>query len=146
MDYHQNARLTVSLREELARRVLLEKVMLKLAAASFNVSAKTAAKWVRRYREGGAEGLRDRSSRPCLCYRKTPSAFIERVLALRRLRWNGWRIAVVEGRSFTENIAPALGVSYGGRISILPGQSKAEEFSTLVHELAHLCCVGSYVA
>jgi hypothetical protein len=38
---------------------------------------------------------------------------------------------------FTERIAPALGMSYGGRIALLPGQSKAEEFSTLVHELAH---------
>src|SRR5271170_3944491 len=38
---------------------------------------------------------------------------------------------------FTENIAPALGASYGGRIAILPGQSAPEEFSTLVHELAH---------
>ena len=46
---------------------------------------------------------------------------------------------------FNEKIAPALGVSYGGRIALLPGQSKAEEFTTLVHETAHLCCVRSYV-
>ena len=38
---------------------------------------------------------------------------------------------------YNDKIAPALGVSYGGRIAILPGQSKAEEFSTLVHETAH---------
>jgi hypothetical protein len=38
---------------------------------------------------------------------------------------------------FKESIAPALGVSYGGKIVLLPGQSTAEEFSTLVHELAH---------
>ena len=28
-------------------------------------------------------------------------------------------------------------MSYGGRIVLLPGQTKAEEFSTLVHETAH---------
>jgi len=47
---------------------------------------------------------------------------------------------------YNERIAPAQGVSYGGKIALLPGQTKAEEFSTLVHELAHLCCAGSYVA
>jgi antirestriction protein ArdC len=38
---------------------------------------------------------------------------------------------------FKESIAPAMGMSYGGRIAILPGQGAAEEFSTLVHELSH---------
>jgi hypothetical protein len=38
---------------------------------------------------------------------------------------------------YTENIAPALGVSYGGKIALLQGQSKAEEFVTLVHEAGH---------
>ena len=38
---------------------------------------------------------------------------------------------------YNERIAPVLGVSYGGKIVLLPGQSKAEEFTTLVHELAH---------
>jgi hypothetical protein len=38
---------------------------------------------------------------------------------------------------FKDSIAPALGMSYGGRIAILPGQQAAEEFSTLVHELSH---------
>ena len=38
---------------------------------------------------------------------------------------------------YNERIAPALGVSYGGKIALLPGQSKAETLTTLVHEMAH---------
>ena len=43
---------------------------------------------------------------------------------------------------YTEKIAPALGMSYGGRIAILPGQSKAEDFRhacsmRLAHEMLH---------
>jgi len=38
---------------------------------------------------------------------------------------------------YSEEIAPAHGVSGGGRITLLPGLPPAEEFSTLVHELAH---------
>jgi antirestriction protein ArdC len=38
---------------------------------------------------------------------------------------------------YSEEIAPARGVSTGGKIMLLPGQSQAEEFSTLTHELAH---------
>jgi hypothetical protein len=39
--------------------------------------------------------------------------------------------------SFSQGIAPAKGLSYGGKIKLLSGMQPAEEFSTLVHEIAH---------
>jgi len=39
--------------------------------------------------------------------------------------------------NYSERIAPAKGLSYGGRITLLSGMQPAEEFSTLVHEIAH---------
>jgi antirestriction protein ArdC len=38
---------------------------------------------------------------------------------------------------YSDNIAPARGLSYGGLIRLLPNMTPAEQFSTLVHELAH---------
>jgi hypothetical protein len=38
---------------------------------------------------------------------------------------------------FSEDIAPARGTSEGGKITLLPGQTPAEEFATLAHEVAH---------
>jgi len=39
--------------------------------------------------------------------------------------------------SYSERIAPAKGLSHGGKITLLTGMQPAEEFSTLVHEIAH---------
>src|SRR5207245_4103476 len=39
--------------------------------------------------------------------------------------------------SYSERIAPAKGLSDGGKITLLSGMQPAEEFSTLVHEIAH---------
>lgn len=39
---------------------------------------------------------------------------------------------------YSESIAPALGEAFGTTIRLLPGQSKAEELNTLLHEAAHL--------
>jgi transposase InsO family protein len=74
-------------------------VALLVAAASFNVTARTAAKWVKRYREQGVAGLADRSSRPHRLHRPTSSEQVERVEALRRQRWTGYRIAQHAGLS-----------------------------------------------
>jgi hypothetical protein len=39
--------------------------------------------------------------------------------------------------SYSERIAPAKGLSHGGKITLLSGMQPAEEFSTLVHEIGH---------
>src|SRR5215831_15140829 len=99
MDLHQNARLTLWSREALVRKVLMEKLGLNAAAAAFNVSTKTAAKWVRRFRHEGPAGLRDRSSRPHRLRKPTPTYLVEQVEQLRRQRWAGCRIATYVQRS-----------------------------------------------
>src|SRR5665213_15828 len=99
MDYHQNARLTQFSREQMCRKVIVDGLTLKLAATSFNVSAKTAAKWVRRYREGGVARLADRSSRPRRLRCPTSAELVARVESLRRERWTGFRIASQTGLS-----------------------------------------------
>jgi len=113
MDYHPNARLMIHQREQLARKVLEQRCTLKLAAASFNVSEKTAAKWVRRYRAIGVDGLRDRSSRPRLSSRRIGAAMAAQVEQLRRLRWTGWRITreLALSRATVSRILRRLGLN-----------------------------------
>ena len=98
MDIHKNARLTLRRREELVQQVTGEET-LKRAAARFNVTAKTAAKWVHRYRALGSPGLLDRSSRPRRSPRRTSSHLIAQVIALRRQLRPAYQIAQATGLS-----------------------------------------------
>ena len=94
MDYHQNARLTIHSREQIARMVVEQGFTRKAAAAAFRVSEKTAGKWVRRYREPRVwPNCKTARSRAHRSPRRTSSPLLEKVLALRQLRHNGWRIA-----------------------------------------------------
>jgi hypothetical protein len=93
MDLHQNARLTWHSREALAKRIMIERLTLNAAAAAFDVSRKTAAKWLRRYRTLGLPGLRDRSSRPLHSPRRTSSELSAQVIALRRQLRPAYQIA-----------------------------------------------------
>ena len=98
-NYHHHARLTMVRREELAKRVIEGGLSLKEAEAEFKLSRQTAAKWVKRYREQGTAGLRDRSSRPHRSPRGTSEESIMEIERLRRNRWTGMRIAQQLGLS-----------------------------------------------
>lgn len=93
MDYHHHARLTIVRREELAKSVLAGRLSLKEAEAEFKLSRQSAAKWVRRYREQGVAGLRDRTSRPHRSPRRIEEERVMEIERLRRERWTGVRIA-----------------------------------------------------
>ena len=99
MDIHKNARLSFRSREALARLVIEQGATRKAAAVKFNVSARTAAKWVVRFQLAGLDGLMDRSSRPHRSPRQTPSSLLERVLSLRRQHLPGYEIARRTGLS-----------------------------------------------
>lgn len=67
-----------------------------------------------------------------------PSVYLERLE----------RFALSNGiaLSCSDAIAPAKGTAERGKITLLPGESPAETFATLVHEMAHLCGDEIYVA
>jgi transposase InsO family protein len=99
MDYHHHARLTIHSREQLAQRVLAGELSLNSAAAEFKLSRQSAAKWVRRFREGGSAALHDRSSRPHRSPRSISAEQETCIEQLRRQRWTGVRIAQTTGLS-----------------------------------------------
>jgi transposase InsO family protein len=99
MDIHKNAVLSFRSREALARFVVDQGHTRKTAAAAFRVCAKTAGKWVRRYRSDGVAGLLDRSSRPHRSPLRLPEPVVERVVELRRGHMPGYEIARRSGLS-----------------------------------------------
>jgi len=99
MNIHKNARLTPHGRAELARRVVEGGHSIGEVADAFHVCAKTARKWVERFRRSGGEGLMDVSSRPHRLRQPTPQAVSDEIITLRRQRFTGKHIAKVTGVS-----------------------------------------------
>jgi transposase InsO family protein len=95
---HANALLTPRGRLLLARCVVEQKWTLQRAAERFQVSATTAARWAGRYRELGAAGMADRSSRPHRSPRRTPTRIERRIIKVRvTRRWGPARIGFLLG-------------------------------------------------
>jgi transposase InsO family protein len=113
MNIHKNARLTPHSRAELVRRVLALRQSPMSVATDMGVSAKTVAKWVRRYQAEGEAGLLDRSSRPHRLRHPTPPDIVGRIEALRRRRIPGKQISRTLGVSAAtvSRVLQRLGIS-----------------------------------
>lgn len=83
MKLHRNAKTTPISRLAMVRRVQFDKWSYQAVAEGYGVSIRTVAKWVRRFREQGASGLEDGSSRPQQTPHITPAV---RVTFIRQLR------------------------------------------------------------
>jgi transposase InsO family protein/transposase-like protein len=137
MKLHANAALSFRQRERMVRRVVDEGWSVREAAEAAEVSARTAGKWVARYRSEGIGGLLDRSSAPMLVANRSDEQTVEAIAALRRLRFTGPEISEVLDRppSTVSGILTRIGMGRLGRLGLEP----AERYErTVAGELIHI--------
>lgn len=89
---HANAPLTPAGRLRLVQRCQSRPIA--HVAAEAGVSRQCLSKWVHRWRADGEDGLHDRSSRPTVNPTATPTAVVERIVAMRKRKWSARRIAL----------------------------------------------------
>ena len=101
MKLHANAALSLNQRRRMVGRVVGQGWSLTKAAEAAEVSERTCAKWVARYRAHGEAGLLDRSSAPRHIPHRTPVERVEVIELLRRLRMTGAEIAECLGMALS---------------------------------------------
>jgi transposase len=118
MKLHANAALSLNQRRGMVGRVVVEEWSLTRAAEAAEVSERTCAKWVARYRAEGETGLLDRSSAPAVVANRTEQRRVEAIAALRRLRLTGAEIAEVLGMALStvSGILTRIGMGKLGRL------------------------------
>ena len=94
MKLHRNAKTTPHMRALLVHRVRTLGWSVGQAAAAAGIAARTAFKWLARYRQGGEAALLDRSSQPHRQPRRTPPSTVAAIIVARHERLSAWAIAV----------------------------------------------------
>jgi transposase InsO family protein len=100
MKLHANAATCPKSRYKIVCRVLNGEARERVAA-EYEISTRTIAKWVARYRAEGEAGLVDRSSAPNAIPHRTSEDRVEAIAALRRLRMTGAEIALCLGMALS---------------------------------------------
>src|SRR5215211_858208 len=96
MRLHANARTCPKSRQLLVDRVQAGWSVMEAAEAA-GISARSARRWLRRWREEGPAGLLDRASAPHRIPHRTPPARVGEISRLRRLRMTAAQIAIALG-------------------------------------------------
>jgi transposase len=150
MDTHKNAPLTPKGREMMDRAIVDRGLSKAAVAGQFNITPKTVAKWVKRFRAEGVDGLRDRSSHPLSSPSQTTPATAAAIEVLRRRRYTAKQIAVEVGVSAAtvSRVLRRLGLN---RVSTLePAQPIRRYERELIHidikKLGRIGSVGHRIA
>jgi len=122
MRLHANAALSLNQRRRVVDRVVEQGWSLRKAAAAAEVSDRTAAKWVARYRAEGEAGLLDRSSAPTVVANRTAERTVQAIAALRRLRFTAPELAELLDMplSTVSGILHRIGMGKLGRLGLQP--------------------------
>jgi transposase InsO family protein len=122
MRLHANAALSLNQRRRVVDRVVEQGWSLRKAAAAAEVSDRTAAKWVARYRAEGEAGLLDRSSAPTVVANRTAERTVQAIAALRRLRFTAPELAELLDMplSTVSGILQRIGMGKLGRLGLQP--------------------------
>ncbi len=137
MKVHPNAKGTANSRQLMVRRIAEQGWSVADAATAAGYSERSAYKWLRRYREEGPEGLRDRCSAPHRSPRRTSRRRVERIVALRRQRRTAWEIAQRLGLAWS-TVSAVLRREGLGRLAALdpkppPRRYERKRAGELVH-------------
>jgi transposase len=138
MKLHGNARTCPKSRRLLVDRIESSSCSLREAADAAGISERTAYRWLKRWREQGAEGLFDRSCAPKQIPHRTPPDRVQAIAALRRLHMTAAEIAEVLRMALSTVSAVLKRIGLGKRSRLCPPEPPNRYERKRPGELVHL--------
>src|ERR1700680_568257 len=138
MKLHGNARTCPNSRRLLVERIESSNCSLREAAEAAGVSERTAYRWLKRWRQEGAQGLIDRSSAPKRIPHRTAPERVQAIAALRRLHMTAAEIAEVLVMALSTVSAVLRRIGLGKRSRLSPPEPPNRYERKRPGELVHL--------
>jgi transposase InsO family protein len=138
MKLHGNARTCPKSRRLLVERIESSDCSLREAADAAGISERTAYRWLKRWREEGADGLLDRSSAPRRIAHRTAPERVQAITALRRLHMTAAEIAEVLQMALSTVSAVLRRIGLGKRSRLSPPEPPNRYERKRPGELIHI--------